>query len=1423
MRNAYKINMDTSLAMSELPDFAPNEIQIYFMGPDLREVAGDRVVGNSEKSGSGSINDPRFGVSTPGVACLTCGNTVKRCPGHPARYVLHHHYLHPHPSSIALVIKYLTVFCNSCARCLVNEDAWAMNASLDGLRRGDLLEALCDLVLDNKCSGHADPEARPCAPNPVYLRKGAADYYLTNGTLPIKGPGVKPVPSRPIDELFNVIRRIRDEDIARLGYHPSLAHPRRLFLKDFYIPPPNVRVQDHVGGGDIDAPYYAMIRANAVLADSRSPEFSASRSETPLARPEAGGWGEVPFPMAASTPPLPSVATRVASLPSPHFTSPPSAASTPHHPASTPPLPPATTTPLRSTPARNAVAAAETVRLANQKIIREKIVEIIIGTGEMSHSMAATINGKKGLLRKEAQAPRVEFTARTVLSGSGSLKYGQIGIPPYVARILTKRVTVLPHNIDFLTALMREGRVNYIKRFVGDREGLKTTPHSTRSDDGRDIIDDVLYVGDVVYRQLMDGDEVFFNRQPSLWRWSIMTYTVVIMPGTNTFTLHLASVKNHNADFDGDEGTIHVVQSDQGDAEMHMLMHIYRAIPGPSGAPLSAVVFDSLTGVYLLTKEDVVFSRERFLRYLCVLAGRFSAVNNEEIMAAIERLGGGTNGVRRVTTEGSGARAETGSEREGGGTDGISAIGGAGVNTTASRGPSRPTEPHRTKAAKPTPSNSAPKAEEIASTSTRTEVLAAEQTYPGHEINFADHGRRCAAYGVPGFSGRSLFSLLLPPDFQYQSGDVVIRDGILVKGVISSKHVGTTHNSIIQALHEQYSPQRAAQFINDLYLVIRLYLMDRGFTIGIKDTLMTNQDALLKVRRAYEEVKSALAEYDVYDPDPRVRKRNREIVSQMLDGVVNYGLDEIDRFLDASNAIANTIAAGSKGKKFNFQQIALGLGVIMVKGALSIPEPGERSSIYHDFGSRDPEAFGYTSDSFQGGLNVDSFVTHAQSGRESVARIQTSVSEVGTLYRSMGLALENFVTTHVGGVMGGDRVYQSIYGNDGISYAHLTQDRLGKTFVNVEAIVTRLNHKYYRPDEDLARYQRLRGWARALVGEARDVGTTDRFGGAWQAGEEQAAAMSRMRHLLENPSEGESRRDDLPPVAESELVLSLGPWRQREADRAEYDDLQGRLDDLGDWSEERLRVRVREIESRAPAKIRVGGLLITGGRRDRSPEEQAELDHLQELLGTCVRREELVRRVEELRTRLDTPLPTAEATYVTVMGERLPSTRDPELLGQASYESPSPRMSLAILKAFYLEVMPRSCQLRLPSFLKDLGYQREAFANPLSAIMKEYYCSFDSGADKYFGSKGPFSRVSDVAAEGWIAFPLPGEMTELDQGLLLSCDRTLFVYGPWMPPLSLPSIDVSRFTDYFGAEVTMPARVYCQDESVLSDLRARWA
>jgi DNA-directed RNA polymerase II subunit RPB1 len=140
---------------------------------------------------------------------------------------------------------------------------------------------------------------------------------------------------------------------------------------------------------------------------------------------------------------------------------------------------------------------------------------------------------------------RVDFSARSVITGDPNLPITALGIPKKIAMNITRPVMVNDRNRAFLTKLVQNGPDVYpgaktIERKNGDPISLRTV----------DRMSIRLENGDLVHRHIMNGDAVLFNRQPSLHKMSMMCHHAVIMHTGNTFRFNVSVTAPYNADFD---------------------------------------------------------------------------------------------------------------------------------------------------------------------------------------------------------------------------------------------------------------------------------------------------------------------------------------------------------------------------------------------------------------------------------------------------------------------------------------------------------------------------------------------------------------------------------------------------------------------------------------------------------------------------------------------------------------------------------------------------------------------------------------------------------------------------------------------------------------------------------------------------------
>ena len=222
-------------------------------------------------------------------------------------------------------------------------------------------------------------------------------------------------------------------------------------------------------------------------------------------------------------------------------------------------------------------------------------------SGRPLQCIMGRLNSKNGRIRGNLMGKRVDFSARSVITGDPNVSIYQLGVPLKIAKNLTKPVKVNDMNRNFLMKLIENGPdihpgAKNIERKNGEFISLRYV----------DINSIKLENGDIVHRHMMDGDAVLFNRQPSLHRMSMMCHIVKIMKQGDSFRMNICNTKPYNADFDGDEMNMHLPQNILAETELRHLAAIpYQMISPSANAPVIGIYQDSLLGSYRFTRPNI--------------------------------------------------------------------------------------------------------------------------------------------------------------------------------------------------------------------------------------------------------------------------------------------------------------------------------------------------------------------------------------------------------------------------------------------------------------------------------------------------------------------------------------------------------------------------------------------------------------------------------------------------------------------------------------------------------------------------------------------------------------------------------------------------------------------------------------------------
>lgn len=225
-------------------------------------------------------------------------------------------------------------------------------------------------------------------------------------------------------------------------------------------------------------------------------------------------------------------------------------------------------------------------------------VRMVTNTNKAPSSIAGRIPKKEGRIRKNLMGKRVRYMMRSVITGDNMLKVDEVGVPISIAKSIHISETVRPYNRDKLNTYYKNGDKIYpgcsgiIKKDTGRFHKINY------------IKDYQLKDGDVVMRDMITGDIMGFNRQPSLTFSSISAVKVIILPEGESLRMNVSSCNMYNADFDGDEMNGIVSQNIQARNELKNLSSLGNwVVSYKDGAPMVGAYQDSLIGTAEFTRS----------------------------------------------------------------------------------------------------------------------------------------------------------------------------------------------------------------------------------------------------------------------------------------------------------------------------------------------------------------------------------------------------------------------------------------------------------------------------------------------------------------------------------------------------------------------------------------------------------------------------------------------------------------------------------------------------------------------------------------------------------------------------------------------------------------------------------------------------
>ncbi|MEM3046293.1 MAG: DNA-directed RNA polymerase subunit A', partial [Candidatus Bathyarchaeia archaeon] len=335
----------------------------------------------------------------------------------------------------------------------------------------------------------------------------------------------------------------------------------------------------------------------------------------------------------------------------------------------------------------------------------------------------------------------------------------------------------------------------------------------------------------------------------------------------------------------------------------------------------------------------------------------------------------------------------------------------------------------------------------------------------------------------PLWRGRQVFSLFLPPDFNYtgrasvckhrhaswreecpRDGIVVIRKGVLQRGVIDKNSIGAERpDSLYHRLVKDYGVAYARDFLNSLCKALTAFITMRGFSYAI-DELKLTPEADAQIAEVLEQSRVATRQLIAAYEEGTLQRIPGKSLEESLDLYIMNELsnarEKCDRIAESCFGMENQGAVmtrvGARGSDLNIGHMTALLGQQAVRGKRVILGYSGRALPHFKWGDYSPVARGFIQSSFHKGLSPAEFFFHSMGGREGLVDTAVRTQQSGYMQRRLIHALEYLKVEYDGTVRDAEEtIVQFKYGEDGVDPAKSDHGRA----LSIRRLVERLENE----------------------------------------------------------------------------------------------------------------------------------------------------------------------------------------------------------------------------------------------------------------------------------------------------------------------------------------------------------------------------
>ena len=292
---------------------------------------------------------------------------------------------------------------------------------------------------------------------------------------------------------------------------------------------------------------------------------------------------------------------------------------------------------------------------------------------------------------------------------------------------------------------------------------------------------------------------------------------------------------------------------------------------------------------------------------------------------------------------------------------------------------------------------------------------------------------------------------------------MLIKDGVLVRGIIDEKALGSFKGIIIERIFRQFGEQVTKEFIKNVARLAINYIKLAGFSFGISDEDIPQEGKeeirLEAVQEAEKKVEALIRAYAGGELEALPGRTLEETLELLIMQELGRARDDsgiiAERYLGIENSGVLMAKSGARGSMLNLTQMAACVGQQSVRGERIKRGYQGRTLPHFKPGDRSADAHGFVRASFKDGLSPTEYFFHAIGGREALVDTAVRTSQSGYFQRRLINALQDLEVKNdetVRETRG--TIVQFKYGDDGIDPS---QGELSKV-IDIDEVINETLH-----------------------------------------------------------------------------------------------------------------------------------------------------------------------------------------------------------------------------------------------------------------------------------------------------------------------------------------------------------------------------